>query len=320
MLKMLLCAGAVGWIVGLASPAQAAGQPTIPIIVKDVTAPYWQAVLAGARKASRDLGVNAPELGAQSESDVAGQIAILENAVAAKPAAIVIAPAEFRALGKPIDQAAKKVPIVAIDSLADSRAFAAFVGTDHVESGRIAADGLAQAIVETYGKAEGEVALIAAPPGAAARDQRVKGFKDELAAQYPGLRLVAEKVADSQLGAASVMLDLIAANSGLRGVFAASLAAGQGAGQAIADKQKAGAIKLVGFEIDDRLVGLLKDGAIYALVVQDPFRIGYDGVKTALAASKGEKVDGFVDAGATLVTKLNMDDDKPRALLLTRLK
>ena len=67
-------------------PASAA-DVTIPIIVKDTTSFYWQIVLAGARKAGKDLGVNVPELGAQAETDVNGQISILENAVAGNPAA-----------------------------------------------------------------------------------------------------------------------------------------------------------------------------------------------------------------------------------------
>ena len=88
-------------------------KPTIPIIVKDTTSFYWQTVLAGARKAGQDFGVNIAELGAQSESDANGQIAILENAVSSNPAAVVIAPTQFAALGKPIEEAAKRVKIIA---------------------------------------------------------------------------------------------------------------------------------------------------------------------------------------------------------------
>src|ERR1700736_384066 len=85
-----------------AAPASAA-ESTIPIIVKDTTSGFWQIVLAGARKAGKDLGVKVPELGAQSEADINGQVSILENAVAGSPAAVVIAPTQFQALGKPID-------------------------------------------------------------------------------------------------------------------------------------------------------------------------------------------------------------------------
>jgi ribose transport system substrate-binding protein len=320
-MKKLLLATAFAMTAALAAPAFAADAPTIPIIVKDTTSNYWQIVLAGARKAGKDLGVNVPELGAQSESDINGQISILENAVSGKPAAIVISPTEFKALGKPVDEAAKKVPIIGIDSSADSKAFTSFLTTDNVQGGRIGADGLAEGITAKYGKPEGEVALITSLPGVGSLDARAKGFKEELAAKYPGLKLVADKVADGQATTAlNIMTDLITANPNLRGVFASNLIMAQGAGQAIAENKKADTIKLIGFDSDDKLIKFLTDGTIYALVVQDPFRMGYDGVKTALAVSKGEKVTPFVDTGANLITKANMDSEKQHALLFPKVK
>src|SRR5271168_2961720 len=296
-------------------------QPTIPIIVKDTTSNYWQIVLAGARKAGKDLNVKVPELGAQSESDINGQISILENAVSQKPAAIVISPTQRTALGKPIDEAAKKVKVIGIDSAADSNAFTSFLTTDNVQGGRIAADGLADAIKAKYGKAEGDVALITAIPGVGSLDERAKGFKEEISSKYPGLKLVADKVADGQATTGlNIMTDLITANPNLRGVFASNLIMAQGAGQAIAENKKADTIKIIGFDSDDKLIGFLKDGTIYALVVQDPYRMGYDGVKTALAVSKGEKVPANVDTGANLITKANMDGEKQHALLFPKVK
>src|SRR5271169_1985891 len=281
---------------GMVQTSHAAdAQPTIPIIVKDTTSNYWQIVLAGARKAGKDLGVKVPELGAQSESDITGQISILENAVSEKPAAVVISPTEFKALGKPVDEAAKKVPIIGIDSAADSKAFTSFLTTDNVQGGRIAADGLAAANTAKYGKPEGQVALITSIPGVGSLAQRGKGFKEEIAAKYPGLKLVADKVADGQATTGlNIMTDLITANPNLRGVFASNLIMAQGAGQAIAENKKADTIKVIGFDSDDKTVKFLADGTLAGLVVQDPFRMGYDGIKTALAASKGEKIETFV--------------------------
>jgi ribose transport system substrate-binding protein len=204
------------------------------------------------------------------------------------------------------------VPVIGIDSAADSKAFTSFLTTDNVQGGRIAADGLGEAIKEKYGKAEGDVALITSLPGVGSLDQRAKGFKEEIAAKYPGLKLVADKVADGQATTGlNIMTDLITANPNLRGVFASNLIMAQGAGQAIAENKKADAIKLVGF---------LKDGTINALVVQDPYRMGYDGVKTALAVSKDEKVPANVDTGANLITKANMDGEKQHALLFPNVK
>src|SRR6202043_2232008 len=296
-------------------------KPTIPIIVKDTTSNYWQIVLAGARKAGKDLNVNVPELGAQSESDINGQISILENAVSEKPAAIVISPTQKAALGKPIDEAAKKVKIIGIDSAADSKAFTSFLTTDNVQGGRIAADALAAAITAKYGKPEGQVALITSIPGVGSLDQRAKGFKEEIAAKYPSLKLVADKVADGMpTTGLNIMTDLITANPNLRGVFASNLIMAQGAGQAIAENKAADKIKLIGFDSDDKLIGFLKDGTIAALVVQDPYRMGYDGVKTALAAAKGEKVEAKVDTGANLITKANMKDPRSQELLNPKIK
>src|SRR5580692_9989329 len=231
-MKKLLIATALVSIAALSAPAFAADAPTIPIIVKDTTSNYWQIVLAGARKAGKDLGVNVPELGAQSESDITGQISILENAVAGNPAAVVISPTQFAALGKPIDAAAKKVKIIGIDSAADSKAFTSFLTTDNVAGGRIAADGLAEAIQAKYGKAEGQVALITSIPGVGSLEQRKQGFKEQLAAKYPGLKLVDEKYGDGQATSGlNIMTDLITANPDLRGVFASNLIMAQGAGQ-----------------------------------------------------------------------------------------
>ncbi|MCO6048388.1 ABC transporter substrate-binding protein [Mesorhizobium sp. RP14(2022)] len=298
-----------------------AQQPTIPIIVKDTTSFYWQIVMAGARAAGKELGVNVPELGAQAETDVNGQISILENAVAGNPAAIVIAATEAKALGKPIDEAAAKVKVVGIDSAADSKAFTSFLTTDNVQGGRVAADGLAAAIGEANGgKIEGDVALITAQPGAGSLEQRAQGFKEQLAAKYPGLKLVADRYADGQATTGlNIATDLITANPNLKGIFASNLIMAQGVGQAIAENDLGGKVALVGFDSDEKLISFLNQGVISALVVQDPYRMGYDGIKTALAASKGEKVEANVDTGANLVTKANMKEPKIDALLNPKL-
>ena len=299
----------------LATSQARAAETTIPIIVKDTTSNYWQIVLAGARRAGKDLGVKVPELGAQSESDIDGQITILENAVSGKPAAVVISPTQFAALGKPITEAAKSVKIIGIDSGADSKAFTSFLTTDNVQGGRGAADALAEGIKQKTGKVEGDVALITSLPGVGSLDQRAQGFKEELK-KYPGLKLTQDKVADGQATTGlNIMTDVLTADPKLVGVFASNLIMAQGAGQAVAENKVGDKLTLIGFDSDPKLVGLLKDGSIYGLIVQDPFRMGYDGIKTALAASKGETVPASVDTGVNVITKANMGSARSQELL-----
>jgi len=295
----------------------AAADVTIPVIVKDTTSYYWQIVLAGARKAGKDLGVDVPELGAQSESDINGQISILENAVTSGSKAIVIAPTEYTALGAPIDQAAKSVPVIGLDSAPNSKALTSFLSTDNVQGGRNAADALAAAIGEANGgKVEGEVALIKALSGSGSVDARVQGFEEQLKDKYPSLKLVYDKVADGQAATAlNMTTDLLTSNPNIKGIFASNLIMAQGAGQAVAENNVKDTVALVGFDSDEKLVGFLKDGVIDALIVQDPFRMGYDGVKTALAVVKGEKVEAKIDTGVNVITSKNIADARSQELL-----
>ena len=315
MKKLVITAGIVAGIA-FGVPANAQTKPTIPVIVKDMTSPYWQAVLAGARKAGQDLGVNVVELSAQSESDISGQISILEKAVASNPAAIVIAPAQLTALGKPIDEAAKKVKIIGIESAADTKAMTSLLATDNLNVGRVAADALAVAITRSYADTEGDVAMITSMPGVASLEQRAKGFKEMVAAKYGALAITADKVADGKPATVlNIMKDLIANTADLRGVFVSDPIMTLTVGQAVAEKKSNDKINIVGIGSDEKLVKLLQDGVIAGLVVEDPFRMGYDGVKTALAASKGEPVPANVDTGATLVTKANMSSPRSQELL-----
>jgi ribose transport system substrate-binding protein len=315
MKKLVIAAGMVAGIA-FGMPAIAQTKPTVPVIVKDMTSPYWQAVLAGARKAGQDLGVNVVELGAESESDSNGQISILAKAVASNPAAIVIAPAQFAALGKPIDEAAKKVKIIGIESAADTKAMTSLLATDNLNAGRIAADALAVAITKSYADTEGDVAIITSMPGIASLDQRAKGFKETVAAKYGALNIVAEKAADGKPATVlDIMTDVIAKNRDLRGVFVSDPIMTQAVGQAVAENKSDDKINVVGVGSNEKIVKFLQDDVIAGLVVEDPFRMGYDGVKTALAASKGEQVAANVDTGATLVTKANMSSARSQELL-----
>ncbi len=296
-----------------------AASVTIPVIVKDTTAEYWQIVQAGARKAGRDLGIKVPLLGAQSEADIAGQITALENAVSESPAAIVISPTQFAALGPPISDAAKSVKVVGIDSAADTDAFVSFLTTDNVEGGRKAADALGEAARRKNGSARGEVAVIVSLPGVGSLDQRTKGFKEELAAKYPDLKIIAVRIGDGQVTTGlNIANDLLTAHPGLVGIFASNLTMSEGAGQAIAEIKPA-RLSMVAFDSDQKLVNFLKDGTISAMIVQDPYRMGYDGVKTALAASRGLAVPKTVDTGVNVITRANLDTPRSQELLNPKL-
>jgi ribose transport system substrate-binding protein len=330
--RMMWAGGSVLWMTSGGGPksldqisaakaatAMAQAKPSIPIIVKDKTSFYWQIVLAGARRAGRDLGVNVIELGGNSESDINGQIDILAIAAASMPAAIVIAPVRFAELGRPVDNAAQKMRIIGIDSDVGSAAFTSILRTDNLQAGRLAADILADEIKRSYADAEGDVAIISSLTGVALVDQRAEGFADQIHKKYGALDIVAHKVADDQVSTGfNMMVDLIAEYPELRGVFVSNVVMAKGAAQALAAKKankNGDKINFIGFDSDNTLVQLLRDDTVAALIVQDPFRLGYDGIKTALAASKSEAVPTNVYIGANLITKANLNSARSQELL-----
>jgi ribose transport system substrate-binding protein len=317
---LALTAGLIAGL-GLAAPTLAQTKPTIAIIVKDTTSPYWQTVLAGARKAGQELGINLSESGMQSESDADGQIALLQKSVALKPAAIVIAPAQFAALGKPIDEIAKSTKIIGLESAADTKAMSSLVTTDNVEAGRIAADALAAAITKTYGDTEGNVVIITARPGVAAFERRKEGFKEVLAGKYRALNIVADKVADGNPATVvSTIKELIASTPDLRGVFVSDPVMTGAVGQGVVEGKPSDKINVIGFGSDPRVVKLLQDGLVAGLVAEDPFRMGYECVKTAFAAAKGQPVSANVNTSTTLITKASMDSPRAQELLNPKIK
>jgi ribose transport system substrate-binding protein len=289
-------------------------RPTIPVIINNSTSPYWRSVLSGACRAGKDFDVNVIDLNAQSDTDLDAQLKI---AVTSNPGAIVIAPAGLQLPRTPLDEAAKKIRIIGLDSPVDSRAFTSVLKSDGVQAGRAAADILAERIQKTYADAEGDVALLLPSAKTSEIDQRAAGFRDQLTAKYGALDIVTEKQVEPA-SSRDVMAEIIAGYPELRGVFAADLSILDGAAQAIAENKtnKTGdKINLVGFDWDDRLADLLDHGIIAALVVRDPFRLGHESIKTALAAAKGEQVPVTIDIAAGLVTKANMNSARSQELL-----
>jgi ribose transport system substrate-binding protein len=310
-MKKYLLATSILAGLGFAAPAMTQTKPTISVIVKDTTSVYWQTVLAGARKAGQDLGANVAALGAQTETDVPGQIDLLKKAADSHPAAIVIAPAQSGALGTPIEEASKLVKIiVAIDSTTNTKALTSSVTTDEVQAGRVAADTLAEAITKTYADTEGDVAIITASPGAS-----VVGFREQVGKKYRALNVLPDQVAESQAAnGASIIKDLVAGDRDLRGVFVSNALLAEGASQ-VAYNKSGDSIQYVVLGADDKLLKSVQDGTVAALLVRDPFRIGYEGVKTALAAAKGEQVPPTVDIGTSVITKANMNSARSQQLL-----
>ena len=290
-------------------------QDSIAVIVKATTSEYWQWVFKGAEAAGKELGVKVDELGTPKD-DAAGQISVLETAAAAKPSAIVISPTVADALGDPIAAVtAAGTPVIMIDSGANTDKYASFLTTNNEAGGKAAADAIATCIKERTGKAAGKVGYITAMAGHESLDSRDKGFVEGMKA-YPDITVVGNRVANNEEAEGmNLTADMLTKDADLAGIFADNAQMGTGSGASIAEQQKGDKFCLVAFDSDAGELDHLKDGSIYALIIQDPYMMGYAGVWYGYAAAHGARLPKNVDTGVGVVTKANMNDPAFAGLL-----
>jgi ribose transport system substrate-binding protein len=301
-----------------ASPAGPAAQGTaaqgplkIAVIPKGLSHQFWLTVKAGAEAAGKDLGAAILWQGPAKETELDKQINIVQDMINRKVDGLVLAACDEHALIPSIQRALDAgIPTVTIDSGVQSELPLSFIATDNIAGARAAADVLAAAI-----GGSGKVGLIAFVPGAATSELRQKGFTEGITA-HPGITLLPVQHCMSDVARAmNIAQDMMTANPDLKGIFAANEAAAIGAAQAVKAAGKTGQVKIVAFDASDDEIKDLKEGVLHALIVQNPFRMGYEGVASIFKARKGETLEKRVDTGVTVVTLENFDTPEVQKLL-----
>jgi len=312
---LLACAAACGrQTPGNGTPT--ARRLLIAMIPKGTMHEFWKSVHAGAIKASRELGVDLLWQGPLREDDREEQIKVVDMIRARAVSGIALAPLDDKALRMPVADAIRAgIPVLIFDSDLDSRDYVSFVATDNYRGGRIAGEHLATLLGGQSG-----VMMLRLHEGAASTTAREQGFLDEVAA-HPGMKVVSanQYAGGSTEGAYRASENLLtatrAAEGGVSGIFCPNESTTFGMLRALEDAGLAGKIRFVGFDSSDKLARALRDGEIDALVLQNPFNIGYLSVKTLVEHIRGGKVERRIDTGATLVTKANMDQPDIRERL-----
>ncbi len=286
-------------------------KPQILVSPKGLAVNFWLSVKAGAEQAGKDFNVNIIWKGPSVETDIAGQIAIVEDYINKKVDAIVLAACDAVSLIPAIDKARTAgIPVITIDSGVDSDIPHSFIATDNIAAAEKAADILAELL-----SGEGEIALIPFVPGAATSIMREQGFKKGLE-KYPALELVAIQYSQADVATAmTVTENIVTAHPNLAGIFAANESGAIGAAQALISKDLAGKIKLVAFDAAPNEIEALKQGIIHALIVQNPFKMGYEGVKAAINVLNGKPIEKRIDTGVAVVTNENLNLSEIQQLL-----
>lgn len=291
-----------------------AGSLNIAVVPKAIGFDYWETVHKGAQcAASHSSQVNITWNGVTAETDVTGQVNLLQNYITQGVDGLVYAATDAKVLSNVTNNALQhQVAVVNIDSGTEpTPKNVPLFATDNLAAAKKVPDLLAQAL----GPGNHKIAFIPFQPGTATNDQRTQGFQEGLK-NHPNLNLVATQSSQSDTNTAlSVTQNILTAHPDLDGIFAANEPGVLGAAAALQQTGRAGKVVLVGWDAAPDEVKGVQDGTISALVVQNPFRMGYDGVNAAVKELRtGQPVQGE-DTGVTFVTKDNINQPQVQQVL-----
>ena len=284
---------------------------TIAVIPKGTTHEFWKSIHAGAVQASQELSAQGQPVtiiwkGPLREDDREQQVQVVEGFLSQGVQGIVLAPLDNVALVRPVEEARRAgVPTVIIDSGLETDSTVSFVATDNYKGGQMAADRLGVLLNN-----RGAVLLLRYAEGSASTTERERGFLEQLKAKYPGIRVVssdqyAGPTRETAKRASENLLNRF--GSGLQGIFTVNESSTIGMLLALQDIGLAGKVRFVGFDASAILLDAIKARQLDGIVVQNPMRMGYLGVKTMADYLRGKPVERRIDTGVMLVTGANLD-------------
>lgn len=292
---------------------------TIAVIPKGTTHEFWKSIHAGSIKAARELSSQGTEVelnwkGPLREDDREQQIQVVEGFMSQGVNGIVLAPLDNRALVRPVEEAKRAgVPTVIIDSALESNQITSFVATDNRKGGLLAADRMGELL-----NGKGKVLVLRYQEGSASTEEREAGFIQELKQKYPGIEIIssdqyAGPTRDTAKRASENLINRF--GDQLQGIFTPNESSTAGMLLALQDVNKAGKVTFVGFDASDAFIEAMRTKQLHGIVVQNPFNMGYLGVRTMVDSLLGKTVERRIDTGVTMVTLDNLNSPEIQTLL-----
>jgi ribose transport system substrate-binding protein len=314
IILMSLVALTSGLLVACKRGEQKKNQPVIAVIPKGVSHSFWLTMKSGADAAGQELGATIDWKGPASETDIAGQINIVEDAINRQVDGIVIAPSHGDSLVPIVERAQREgIPVSIFDSGISTEKYLSYVATDNRAGGALAADRMGERL-----NGKGKVAILGVKKGSVSTDEREQGFADRLKEKFPEIQVVQWLYGDANASKSlSTAEDILTTHPDLNGLFASNESSTVGAVRAIRQRDLGAKVVLIGFDATPDLVSNVRDSSIDSLVIQNPFKMGYEGVRTILDKLAGREPARHIDTGVSLLTRENVDTPEIQQLIKT---
>ena len=267
---------------------------------------YWKHCFKGMEEAANALGVNAKYTG-QTDADVAGQVAVLEQVIAKNPKGIAVTCVNSTALADTINDArAKGISVVTFDSDSPTADRQSYLSTGNLDAGKTAAEFLVPLCNN-----KGKIAVLYTV-GAENSEARVQGFEKWCAENAPDVEIVKVNDAGDTTAAVDNMNAALQANEDLVGLFCVDGIAGTAGPTAVAESKKD--LHVLAFDVDVAILDKVKNGEIDGTVAQGMYNMGFWSMMFLFTDANGlsdKALPGYVDTGVAIVTAENVDDYYP---------
>lgn len=292
----------------------------IAVIIKATDSDFWQYLLVGANNYAKehpDL-VKVTTYGPPSEADIAEQVAILENVVSTNPDGIVIASTSSDATIPALEDAYDRgIAVITVDNKVNTDKVHSFLATDNTVGGGMAAEKMVEYLKKAGRPLTGKVGIVSAMAGVQVLTDRDNGFKNRLKELAPDIEILNTRYVDNDIvKALGVTEDLITTHGkDLIGIFGDNNHSADGVARAITEQGLKDQIVVTAYDSDPEEVAAVRAGVIKAIMVQDPYGMGYKGVDSAVKVIEGGTLPAYVDTGVTAVEQHNVDDPATKGLL-----
>ena len=320
VLFLLFCLLGIAALYGQArQPAEgtsghSSNRQKVTLIAKSTESAFWKSVFAGASAAGTEYNMELLCQGADNEEDYKSQNQMIDNAVADGADAILFSAIDYEENAAAIDRAAEAgVRIIVIDSDVNSDQVECRIGTDNYRAGCLAGEAALDSDASAL-----NVGIVNFDATTENGQSREKGFRDTVF-QDDRVTLIDSVNSNSTIAAAKkATLQMLEDHPEINVLTTFNEWTTLGVGYAIREAGAASRIRLVAFDSNVVSVDMLETGEVDALVVQNPYAIGYLGVETAYRLLNGQKLPSpEIDTSTMLVTRENMYTEESQRILFS---
>ena len=303
--KLLLLFLLVSLLLSACGQAQERSSPyRIYLISKSTSTEFWRSVFAGANAARAEYNVELTICGPETEEDYLGQNRYIEEAIQNHADAIVFSAISYTENAPAIDAAAEAgIKIIVIDSDVNSSRVSARIGTDNIQAGRITA----AAALDTD-TAHLSVGIVNFALVSRNGEEREIGLREELEKDSRVEQVYTVNSLTDHDAARTSAISLLEEHPEINVLIGLNEPLGVGVAEASEELDLGNRVRVISFDSNIRCIDLLRSGAVSALIVQNPYAMGYLGVETAWKVLEGQsfRPDQLIDTATSIITRENM--------------